>query len=103
MKRWLERIHRLVRAEIRYQHVRGVIGMGLTWAAVWGGASAILGMVAAVLGLDPAGIIPDGAIIGAIAGFLAGATFSTVLGITEGRRRFEIGLTEEEKRELLAG
>ncbi len=89
MKRWLERIRCLLRAEIRYQHVRGVIGMGLTWAAVWGGAGAMLGVVAAVLGLDPAGVITTSAIIGAIAGFMAGATFSTVLGITEGRRRFD--------------
>ncbi len=89
MKRWLERIRCLLRAEIRYQHVRGVIGMGLTWAAVWGGAGAILGVVAAVLGLDPAGVITEVAIIGAIAGFMAGATFSTVLGMTEGRRRFD--------------
>ncbi len=71
------------------KRIRGVIGLGLTWAAVWGGAGAILGVVAAVLGLDTAGVITEVAIIGAIAGFMAGATFSTVLGLTEGRRRFD--------------
>ena len=76
MKKWLKRI-------------RGAVGMGLTWAAVWGGAGAIIGVVAVVLGLDPAGAINTGAILGAIAGFMAGATFSTVLGITEGHRTFD--------------
>ena len=34
--------------------------MGLTWAAVWGGAGAIIGVVAVVLGLDPASGITSG-------------------------------------------
>ena len=76
MKRWLRRI-------------RGVVGMGLTWAAAWGGAGVIIGAGAVVLGLDPAGIVTTGAIVGAISGFIGGATFSTLLGITEGRRRFD--------------
>jgi len=76
MKKWLKRI-------------RGAVGMGLSWAVVWGGAGTILGVVSAVLGLDPTSGIGSFAILGAIAGFIAGASFSTVLGITEGRRRFD--------------
>ena len=47
MRKWLRRI-------------RGVVSMGLTWAAVWGGAGAIIGVVAVVLGLDPASGITSG-------------------------------------------
>ncbi len=91
MKRWLKRIRRLLQAgpKIQHHHVRGVIGMGLTWAAVGGAVGTILGVVTAGVGLDPAGITATSAIIGAIAGFTAGATFSTVLVIAEGRRRFD--------------
>ena len=76
MKKWLKRI-------------RGAVGMGLAWAAVWTGVGAIVGVVAWVLGLDPASGIAEGAAVTGIMGFVAGATFSTVLGITEGRRRFD--------------
>ena len=76
MKEWLKRI-------------RGAVGMGLAWAAVWAGVGVIVGVVMAVLGLDPASEIAEGAVVGVIMGFVAGATFSTVLGITEGRRRFD--------------
>ncbi len=76
MKKWLKRI-------------RGAFRMGLVWAAAWAGVGAIVGVVAAVLGFDPASGIVEGAAVGVIIGFFAGATFSTVLGITEGRRRFD--------------
>ncbi len=69
MKKWLKRI-------------RGAFGMGLTWAAVWGGVGAIAGLVAGVGAVAPA-------ISGALFGFIGGAIFSTVLGIAEGRRRFD--------------
>ena len=74
MKTWLRR-------------VRGAIGMGLTWAAVWGGAGAIV-----TLGfLLRTGSRPDAPfpfMFGA-AGFVAGVVFSGVLGLVEGRRRFD--------------
>ena len=76
MKNWLRRI-------------RGAIGVGLTWAAVWTGVGVTVGVVMAVLGLDPASAIVDAAAAGVILGFAAGATFSMVLAITEGRRRFD--------------
>ena len=82
MKKWLKRI-------------RGALGMGLTWAAAWFPVGAIIGLlsgltdtrvdslVSLVFGL--AGI----AGIFAAMGFVGGAAFSTVLGVTEGRRRFD--------------
>jgi len=71
MRKWLRRI-------------RGAIGMGLTWAIAWFGAGVILLLVVGVGAADvpfPIGF--------ALLGFLAGATFSGVLGIVEGRRRFD--------------
>jgi len=74
MKRWLRRI-------------RGAIGMGLTWAAVWGGAGTLvmLGFLV-VSGSRPDAPFPF--MFGA-AGFVAGVIFSGVLGLVEGRRRFD--------------
>jgi hypothetical protein len=73
MKKWLRR-------------VRGAIGMGLTWGAVWGFAGAIV-----TLGfLLKTGSRPDAPfpIVLAAFGFVAGVVFSGVLGLVEGRRRF---------------
>jgi hypothetical protein len=71
MKRWLRRI-------------RGAIGMGLTWALAWFGAGLIL---LAVVGFGAADVpFP---LFFALLGFLAGVMFSGVLGIVEGRRRFD--------------
>jgi hypothetical protein len=71
MKKWLRRI-------------RGAIGMGLTWAAAWFGAGLILLLVVGFGAAD----VPFPIFFGLL-GFLAGATFSGVLGIVEGRRRFD--------------
>ena len=70
MKKWLQRI-------------RGAIGMGLTWAAAWSGVGAILGLVQGV------GSLGVGVVVYGIMGLVSGAAFSVVLGITEGRRRFD--------------
>lgn len=71
MKKWLKRI-------------RGAIGMGLTWALAWFGAGVILLLI---VGPDAADVpFPFGF---GMFGFFAGAAFSTVLGIAEGRRRFD--------------
>ena len=75
MKKWLKRI-------------RGALGMGLTWAAGWSGVFVILGLVggSGTLGLlDYVGLT----VLFGIVGFVGGAAFSVVLGITEGRRRFD--------------
>ena len=71
MKQWLRRI-------------RGAIGMGLTWAAAWFGAGLILLLVVGVGAAD----VPFPLFFGLL-GFIAGATFSGVLGMVEGRRRFD--------------
>ncbi len=72
------------------KRIRGAVGMGLAWAVVWAGVGAIVGVVTTVLGLyHPASEIIEGAAYGVILGFVAGATFSTALGISEGRRRFD--------------
>ncbi len=71
MKKWLRRI-------------RGAIGMGLTWGIAWFGAGIVLLLVVGVGAAD----VPFPLGFG-LFGFLAGATFSAVLGIAEGRRRFD--------------
>ena len=62
----------------------GAIGIGLTWAAAWFGAGLILLLVVGVGAAD----VPFPLFFGLL-GFLAGVTFSGVLGIVEGRRRFD--------------
>lgn len=58
--------------------------MGLTWAAAWFSAGMVLLLI---VGPDAADVpFPLGF---GLLGFLAGTTFSAVLGITEGRRRFD--------------
>ncbi len=65
MKKWLKRI-------------RGVIGMGLTWAAAW----FVLTIPTVVFWIG----MP---VMFAVQGFIGGVIFSTVLWIAEGRRRFD--------------
>lgn len=71
MEKWLRRI-------------RGAVGMGLTWAVAWFGAGLILLLIVGVGAAD----VPF-PLFFALLGFLAGVTFSGVLGIVEGRRRFD--------------
>ena len=70
MRKWLQRI-------------RGAIGMGFIWAAVWG---AVGGVPRWVFGVETD--LPIGLLFGVL-GFLAGVTFSGLLVLTEGRRRFD--------------
>ena len=66
------------------RRIRGAVGMGLTWAAAWFTAGLALLLV---IGPDAADVpFPLG--FGAL-GFLSGAAFSGVLGVVEGRRRFD--------------
>ncbi len=75
MKRWLRRI-------------RGAVGMGLTFAAAWFGVGLImllgLLLVTGTTGADVPYPIGFGAF-----GFVVGVTFSGVLGLVAGRRRFD--------------
>jgi hypothetical protein len=64
--------------------IRGALGLGLTWAVAWFGAGMVLLLI---VGPDAADVpFPLGF---GLLGFLAGVTFSGVLGLVEGRRRFE--------------
>jgi hypothetical protein len=70
MKKWLRRI-------------RGAVGMGLSWAIAWFGAGVLL-----ALAFPGAADVPF-PIAWAGFAFVGGVIFSTVLGIGEGRRRFD--------------
>ncbi len=72
MKKWLRRI-------------RGALGMGLIWAAGWAPVGVLIGMI-----VDPDGSMDEMWVaVGAYPGFIGGVVFSAVLGIAEGRRRFD--------------
>ncbi len=75
MKKWLRRI-------------RGAVGMGLAWAAAWFGAGMVI-MLGSLLVTGSTGAdVPYPFGFGAL-GFVAGVSFSGVLGLVEGRRRFD--------------
>ena len=76
MKKWLKRI-------------RGALGMGLTWAAGWSGVVVILALVGEVSGTFGVLNFVYSVVLFGMVGFVGGAAFSVVLGITEGRRRFD--------------
>jgi hypothetical protein len=65
------------------RRIRGAIGMGLTWAVALG---AVGGVPHWVFGVDTDAPIP--VLFGAF-GFVAGVTFSGLLVLTQGRRRFD--------------
>lgn len=67
-----------------WRRVRGAIGMGLTWGMAWFGAGMILLVIVGVGAAD----VPFPLFFGLL-GFLAGVTFSGILRIVEGRRRFD--------------
>jgi hypothetical protein len=75
VKKWLRRI-------------RAAIRMGLTWALAWFGAGMILLVGLLLLTGSTGADVPYPLGFGAF-GFLAGTAFSGVLGIAEGRRRFD--------------
>ncbi|MFL5619480.1 MAG: hypothetical protein ACJ79A_13915 [Gemmatimonadaceae bacterium] len=69
------------------RRIRGAIGMGLTWAAAWSGAGTLM-MLGFLLRTGSRPDAPFPFMFGA-AGFVAGVLFSGVLGLAEGRRRFD--------------
>jgi len=75
MKKWLRRI-------------RGAVGMGLTWAAAWFGAGMIMLLGLLLVTGSTGADVPYPLWFGMF-GFVAGVTFSGVLVIVEGRRRFD--------------
>ena len=71
MKKWMRRI-------------RGAIGLGLTWALAWFAVGMVLLLVVGIGAAD----VPFPLFFGLL-GFLSGVSFSGVLGLVEGRRRFD--------------
>lgn len=65
------------------RRLRGTIGMGLTWAAVWFGAGLLLARVPGFFSDVPF------AILFAPLGFITGIIFSAILVAIEGRRSFD--------------
>ena len=74
MKKWLRRI-------------RGMVGMGVIWGMVWF-AAGLLVLLAIFLVGAPGADVPFPIGFGLL-GFCAGVTFSGILGVIEGRRRFD--------------
>ena len=73
--------------------LRGAVGMGLTWAVAWFGVGLVFGVVGFQAGASAFGSglgwLAYNSLVSAIGGFIGGAAFSVVLGVTEGRRRFD--------------
>ena len=65
------------------RRIRGAIGMGFTWAVAWFCGGLVLGV------FDPGTDDVPLPIRFAILGFLSGVTFSGVLKLVGGRRRFD--------------
>jgi len=62
---------------------RGAIGMGFTWAAAWSAAGLVPRWI---FGFNADAPFP---LVFGVLGFIAGITFSGLLVLTEGRRRFD--------------
>lgn len=65
------------------RRIRGALGMGLTWAAVWGAAGVGMAIVTRFQADAP---FP---LVFAVFGFAAGVIFSACLAMLDGRRRFD--------------
>ena len=74
MKKWLKRI-------------RGALGLGLTWAAVWAGVLTIFTLVTPEWTPSLVDVLANSVLFGAM-GFIGGTVFSGVLGFVERRRTF---------------
>jgi len=66
-----------------WRRVRGAIGIGVSWAVAWSFAGTVSRWV---FGVETDAPLP---IIFGLFGFIAGVTFSGVLVLAEGRRRFD--------------
>ena len=73
------------------KRIRGAVGLGLTWAVSWSAIGALVAVLPGTLQgfpLAPVWIVGFAAQF-AVLGFVGGATFSVILGVIEGRRRFD--------------
>lgn len=69
--------------------LRGVLGTGLTWAAVWSVAGTILQGGLALLGVSRSPELSVAPFMWGLMGFYAGSMCGVLLGLTEGRRTLE--------------
>jgi hypothetical protein len=69
-----------------WRRIRAALRMGLTWALAWFAAGMVLLVVGLVFGVTADVPFPIGF---GLFGFIAGTAFSGVLGVIEGRRRFD--------------
>ena len=70
------------------RRIRGAIGMGLTWGLAWFAAGMVM-MLGLLLTTGSTGADVPYPLGFGMFGFIAGVTFSGVLGLVEGRRRFD--------------
>ena len=68
------------------RRLRGIIGMGLAWAAGLGLVGSAIGLLGFLTG---DGFVTGLALTGAFIGFVAGSGFGAILSLTEGRRGLE--------------
>ena len=79
MRKWLKRI-------------RGAVGIGLTWAAMWGAVGAFLGLLDGVVmrgGSIQVGVLVDAVKMLSVLGFIGGGTFAAILGLAGRHRTFD--------------
>jgi hypothetical protein len=69
--------------------LRGVVGIGLTWAIFWSVAGTILQGGLALLGVLRAPDLSVAPFMWGLMGFYGGSIFGTLLSVTEGRRTLE--------------
>ena len=70
------------------RRIRGIIKTGLTWAVGWGAGLGLLQIVVSIGAGYPLTLL--GSIVGgAMSGFIAGASFATILSITERHRTLD--------------
>jgi hypothetical protein len=72
----------------RLGRIGGALGIGITWAAVWGGGIGSVVMLGFLLSTGSRPDPPFPLMLGA-AGFITGVMFSGILRLGEGRRRFD--------------
>lgn len=80
-------LHGFLRSEVNMlkwlRRIRGAVGIGFTWAVAWSAAGSVLRWV---FGVDTD--LPLPLLFGGL-GFIAGVTFSGILMVVAGRRRFD--------------
>ena len=84
---WWQNIDMQTDAGVRIwlRRIRGVVLMGLAWAAAWGPVGVLAGLV-----VDSDGSMDEMWVaVGAYPGFLCGAVFSVVIGATKGDCRLD--------------